>query len=171
MATVALSKEWQGELDRAKASSFVLLPIELQAKGYTYDYVAKAYLEFFEADNSRQEALVLARKFSKFISNLNRNRIKHELGPDFFKAFQFYMENFDTLLKKPDRIKLETIDLISEGLDRSRFVEDIISFDELKMRTKRIEKMEEQDAAIDAEWEQLETEYSQRNAHREVQNV
>jgi len=168
MSSVALSKEWQSELDRAAASSFVLLPIELQAKGYTYDYVAKAYLEFFEADNSRQEALVLARKFSKFISNLNRNRVKHELGEDFFKAFQFYMENFNDLLKRPDRIKLEAIDLIAEGLDRSKFVEDVISFDELKMRTKRIQEMEEKDAIIDAEWEELEIEYKQRNAHREV---
>ena len=168
MTIVALSKEWQSELDRAAASSFVLLPIELQAKGYTYDYVARAYLEFFEADNSRQEKLVLARKFSKFISNLNRNRVKHELGEDFFNAFQFYMDNFNELLSRPDRIKLETIDLIADGLDRSKFVEDVISFDELKMRTKRIQKMEEKDAAIDAEWEELEIEYKQRNAHRNV---
>lgn len=163
MGTVALSKEWQSELERAAASSFVLLPIELQARGYDYNYVAKSYLEFLKGENSRQDKLTIARKFSKFISNVNRNRVKSELGPDFFEAFEYYMNNFDDLMAKPDRIGLETLELIQDGLDRTKFVEDVISFDEIKLRATRIAKMEKKSEILDAEWKEFEIEYKELN--------
>ena len=162
--SLALTKEWYKELEKSASSDFVLLPIELQARGWTYNIIAAHWLTFFKDDTlKRQDKLKLARKFSKFISLINRNRAKVELGEDFFECFHHYIENFSDLVAKQDWIHMEVLDVISEGLDKTRFIEDVISLDELKHRAERILQVEEKEKVIDAEWRDVEKEYKELN--------
>jgi len=140
------------------------LPVEFQLRGYDYNFISKSYLNFFRGDNSRQDKLALAKKFLKFVRNINKNRAREELGEEFFICFEYFMGNFTELLSKQDFIHLETIEVLSAAIDKSQFVEDIISVDELKRRVKNLEITAAQEQAIDADWAEFEEEYAQVNS-------
>ena len=124
--STALSKDWFAALEDRAASNFVNLPVEFQLRGYDYAFISKKYLNFFRGkNNSRQEKLHLAKKFLKFTRSINRNRAKHELGEEFYECFEYFMENFKELLAKQDLIHLSTLDIITEAVDKSQFVEDV----------------------------------------------
>jgi hypothetical protein len=162
--SLALTKEWYRELEKSASSDFVLLPLELQARGWNYNEIAEHWLNFFKDDSAkRRDKLRLARKFSKFISIINKNRAKVELGEAFFECFHYFMENFSDLMEKQDWIQLDALEIISEGLDKTRFIEDVISLDELKIRAKRILKVEAKEKIIDVEWKDVQIEYKKLN--------
>ena len=163
-----LTKEWYLKLEEQAATSFVNLPIEFQLRGYDYDFIAKSYLNFFNCeDNTRQDKLILGKKFLKFVRGINKNRAKQELGEQFFICFQYFMENFSSLLSKQDTIHLETLDLITQAIDKSQFIEDIISVDELKRRVENLERVEKKEQLITSTWDEFQYEYEQLNAGRE----
>ena len=166
---LALTKEWYKELEKSASSDFILLPIEFQARGWNYGVIAQHWLNFFKDDSlKRQDKLKLAKKFGKFVSIINRNRAKVELDESFFECFHYYMENFSDLVAKQDWIHIEALDLISEGLDKTRFIEDVISLDELKNRAQRVAHVEERERVIDVEWENVEIEYNKLNPGEQV---
>lgn len=160
----ALTKEWYTEIEAQAASNFVNLPVEFQLRGYNYNTISKSYLQFFQGDNSRQDNLQLAKKFLRFIRTINKNRAKEELGEDFFLCFEYFMDNFSQLMSKQDFIKLETLDILTSAIDKSQFVEDIISVDELKKRVVNLKKVQEEEEAIEAEWKDFDAEYQKLNA-------
>ena len=90
----ALTREWFTELEKVSSENFINLPIELQMRGWDYANISKHYLTFFQSDSTRRDKLTLARKFLKFIRNINKNRARHELGPEFFETFEYFMSNF-----------------------------------------------------------------------------
>lgn len=151
-----LTKEWYDKLQEQASSNFINLPIEFQLKKYDYNFVSKSYYNFFRSEsNTRQDKLVLAKKFLKFVRNINKNRAKHELGEDFFLCFEYFMSNFSNLLSKPDLIHLETLDVITQAIDKSQFVQDIINIDELQKRVKNLDIAKEQEEAIDVEFDEI----------------
>ena len=155
-----LTKEWYNKLEAQSASSFMNLPIEFQLRGYDYNFICKSYLNFFKGeDNLRQDKLSLAKKFLKFIRNINKNRAKEELGEEFFMCFEYFMDNFNDLLSKQDFVHLETLDVLSSAIDKSQFLEDIISIDELKKRVTNLQAVNEREEIIDADWKDFEEEY------------
>ncbi len=167
--TQVLTREWYVKLEEQSASSFINLPIEFQLKGYDYDFISKSYLTFFESDtNTRQDKLLLARKFLKFTRNINKNRAKAELGEEFFKCFDYFMNNFPDLMSKQDMISLETLSIMAEAIDKTQFVEDIISVDELQRRVQALEKANVEEEAIIAEFEDFESEYKKLNAPSDI---
>ena len=158
--TQALTKEWYNELEEQSAKSFINLPIEFQLKGYSYSKISDTYLKFFNSnDNTRKDKLILAKKFLTFIRKINKNRAKHELGESFFECFDYFMNNFADLIEKPDFIHLEALTVMADALDKSQFIEDVISVDELKNRVKRIQQIDEKEEAINADWTTFEGEY------------
>jgi hypothetical protein len=159
MTEQALTREWYTELEKVASNNFINLPIEFQIRGYDYDFLSRHYLSFFRSDSPRQDKLTLAKKFLKFIRTINKNRAKHELGPEFFECFEYFMNNFSDLIAKQDLIHLDTLSIISEAIDKSQFIEDIISVDDLKRRVDNLKNMKEKEDAIDAEWSSFETEY------------
>jgi len=160
----ALTKEWYNELERQAASNFVNLPIEFQIRGYDYNFISKSYLNFFRStENTRKDKLTLARKFLVFIRSINKNRAKQELDEDFFKCFNYFMENFPSLLSKQDMIHVETLSILTEAIDKSQFIEDIISVDELQRRVTNLKKVEEIENVISEKWDEFEEEYRRRN--------
>lgn len=162
-----MTKEWYHELEKQQSSTFINLPIEFQLRDYNYDLIAKRYLTFFRSDdNTRQDKLNLAKKFLKFTRAINKNRAKHELGESFFMCFEFFMNNFADLLSKQDYIALNALDVITEAIDKSQFIEDIISVDDLQRRVKNLAKTKEKEEVIDAEWSQFELEYTATNPDR-----
>lgn len=169
--SLALTREWYKDLEAQASKEFVALPLEYQTRGYSYNTVAEHYLTFFKGDNTRADNLRLAKKFQKFIRNINRNRVKQELGEAFFECFHYFMENFAELTSKQDFIHLETLDLISEGLDKSNFVEDVINVDELKNRVIRLKAVEAQEEIIGTEWKGISSEYEELNAPGKVQEL
>ena len=162
-----LTKEWYLKLEENAAETFVNLPIEFQMRGYTYDKISESYLNFFSSDtNTRNDKLVLAKKFLKFIRSLNKNRARNELGESFFKCFEYFMENFNDLTSKQDMVHLETLDIITQAVDRSQFIEDIISVEELQKRVKNLERTREKEDIIDIEFIDLTMEYKALNEGR-----
>jgi len=162
--TQALTKEWYTELEKHQADNFINLPLAFQMKGYDYSTISKAYLTFFKSDdNTRSDKLSLAKKFLKFIRQINKNRAREELNTEFFLCFDHFMENFHSLTSKNDAIHLETLTLLAEGIDKSQFVEDIINIDELKRRITNLKATEAKEDIIDADWSSFEIEYQQLN--------
>ena len=167
MSNLPLTHEWYTELEKQADSSFVNLPIEFAMRDYTYSSIAKRYLTFFRCDdNDRQAKLSLAKKFLKFIRSINKNRAKHELDESFFMCFQYFMDNFSDLLAKQDYIALETLSILTDGIDKSQFIEDVINIDELKKRVENLNHTVKQEEIIETEWEVFEIEYNQRNPRR-----
>lgn len=159
-----LSREWYAELDKQSNSTFINLPVLFQLRGYTYDFIAKEYLSYFKSDdNTRQDKLALAKKFLKFIQSINKNRAREEVGEEFYLCFEYFMDNFSDLVAKNDLIGLESLGVISEAIDRSKFVSDIISIEELQRRIKNLEVTKKQEEVIEAEWEEFESEYKLLN--------
>ena len=162
--TLPLTNEWYRELEKQSDSGFINLPIEFAMREYNYSFIAKRYLTFFRCDdNDRQSKLSLAKKFLKFIRSVNKNRAKHELGEEFFMCFEYFMENFSDLLAKQDFIALETLSVLTEGIDKSQFIEDVINIDELKKRVDNLNHTIKQEEVIEAEWEDFEIEYRTTN--------
>jgi hypothetical protein len=170
-STAVLTKEWYTELERASSSNFVNLPVEFQLRGYDYDYIAKSYFTFFNSEsNTRQDKLALAKKFLKFIRNINKNRAKEELGEDFFLCFQYFMENFSDLMAKNDSIALETLSVMQKALDKSQMIEDIINVDELERRVKNLEKVKAREEIIEVEFDDVTDEYLALNQNEKERN-
>lgn len=159
-----LTREWYVKLEEQSASNFINLPIEFQIRKHSYGSISKSYLNFFQSEsNTRNDKLVLAKKFLKFIRSINKNRAKEELGEEFFECFQYFMENFNDLVSKQDIIHLETLTVLENAIDRSQFIEDIISVDELQRRVKALEVVVEQEDVIELEFEELSVEYGALN--------
>ena len=161
-----LNREWYVKLEKQAATSFINLPIEFQLRGYDYNFIAKSYLNFFQGDNTRGDKLSLAKKFLKFVRNINKNRAKHELGEDFFLCFEYFIESFPDLLAKQDLIHLETLTVMADAMDRSQFIEDIISVEELQRRVKNLETKQSQEEIINVGWEEFNVEYGKLNEDR-----
>lgn len=162
--TQALTKEWYSELEAQDAQDFINLPMKFQMQGYDYNTISKSYLNFFKCDdNTRHDKLLLAKKFIKFLRNINKNRARHELGPEFFMCLDYFMTNFEALISKNDNIHLEALSVIAEGIDKSQFVEDIISIDELKRRITNLKLVEQNAEVIDADWTVFENQYKRLN--------
>jgi len=160
------------KLEEQASHNFINLPIEFQLRGYDYEFISKSYLNFFNSeDNSRQDKLVLAKKFLKFIRSVNKNRAREELGESFFMCFQYFMENFSDLVAKQDMIHLDALSVITEAIDKSQFIEDIISIDELKRRVSNLEVVAKKEEIIQAEWDEVQCEYTQLNSNRVQQEV
>jgi hypothetical protein len=156
----ALTKEWYKDLEEQEAKTFINLPIEFQLKGYDYNFLSNQYLNFFNSEtNTRADKLSLAKKFLSFIRKINKNRARLELGESFFQCFHYFMENFPSLMSKQDAIHLETLSIISDAIDKSVFVEDIISLPDLQRRVSRLKEVQEQEEIIDAEWADFEQIY------------
>ena len=66
------------------------------------------------------------------------------------------MENFPDLLAKQDMVHLETLEIITQAVDRSQFIQDIISVDELKRRVSNLEKTQEKEHEIISNWDEEE---------------
>jgi hypothetical protein len=158
--TQALTRQWYTELEAQAATNFINLPMEFQLKGYDYEFISKSYLNFFQSENTRNDKLQLARKFLKFLRTINKNRAKAELGTSFFKTFSYFMENFPDLLSKQDNIHLETLTVITEAIDKSQFIEDVISVDDLKRRITSLNKVKEHEETIHLSWDKFEEEYN-----------
>ena len=155
--TQVLTRDWYDKLQAQAASNFVNLPIEFRMRGYDYDFIAKSYLNFFRCeDNTRHDKLKLAKKFLNFIRSINKNRARRELSEDFFLCFEYFMENFPDLLAKQDMVHLETLEIITQAVDRSQFIQDIISVDELKRRVSNLEKTQEKEHEIISNWDEEE---------------
>lgn len=168
MTEQALTKEWYTKLEAQAATSFVNLPIEFQLRGYDYNFISNSYLNFFKSEaNTRADKLTLAKKFLKFIRGINKNRAREELGGNFFKCFNYFMENFADLVAKQDMIHVETLSVITDAIDKSQFIEDIISVDELQRRVRNLDKVKEKEAIIDTEWFDVEDEYKMLNDPKE----
>jgi len=163
---LALTKDWYTQVEQQAAQDFVALPTEFQVRGYSYDKIAKSYLTFFNGDNKRSNKLKLAKKFGKFLRLINRNRAKNELGEDFYMCFAHYMDNFEDLVSKNDLVHLEALDLIADGLDKTRFVEDILNVEELRRRVNALKVVEEKADIIEAEWIDVSGDYRRLNAGR-----
>jgi len=169
---VPLTKDWYDELEKQANSNFINLPIEFQVRGYDYEFIAKRYLTFFRStENTRQEKLLLAKKFLKFIRSVNKNRAKHELGEEFFMCFGFFMDNFSDILSKQDFISLEGLSVLTDGIDKSQFIDDILSVEDLQRRIKNLKKTKEREEVIDAEWTEFEAEYISTNPERIQQKI
>lgn len=164
MDAPVLTKEWYIKLEQQAAQNFINLPIEFQLKGYDYAFIAKSYYNFFNSDsNTREDKLHLARKFLKFIRSINKNRSKQELTPEFYLCFEYFMENFNDLLSKQDLIHLETLQILTDAVDKSQFIEDIISVDELQRRVARVEVTQQRELEIQQEFEEFLPEYKELN--------
>ena len=162
-----LTRDWYTALEQQAATNFINLPIEFQLRGYDYSYISKSYLNFFNSPtNTRDDKLILARKFLKFIRSINKNRAKQELGEEFFICFEYFMANFSDLLSKQDMVHLETLSIITDAIDRSAFIEDIISVDELKRRVTSLQQVQQKEEVLIAEWSEFEEEYKALNAPR-----
>lgn len=158
--TQALTKEWYVEIEKQAAQNFINLPLDFQLRGYDYEYISDSYFTFFDNEyNTRQDKLVLAKKFLKFLRNLNRNRAKEECGPNFFKCYDYFLNNFSDLMSKNDIIALNALDLMQEAIDRASFVEDAVSLDVLKNRIEKVQAVKEREEIIDAEWTEFAREY------------
>lgn len=158
--TQALTKEWYNKLQQSQSQSFINLPLELQLRGYDYNFISKRYLNFFRSEhNTRDDKLTLAKKFLKFIRSLNKNRAREELGTEFFDTLEYFYDNFPDLLSKQDYIQLETLSVLTEAIDKTQFLEDALSLDQITQRIKNLEKTREREYIIDAEWEEFEEEY------------
>ena len=163
--TQALTREWYTELEKQSNSNFINLPIEFQIRDYSYSTISSSYHSFFKnPDSTRHDKLKLAQKFLKFVRSINKNRAKEECNEDFFKAFSYFMDNFSDLLSKQDNIHLETLSLLTEAVDKSQFIEDVLSVDDLKRRITNLKNTQEKEDAIDAEWSSFESEYKQVQA-------
>lgn len=164
-----LNREWFTELEKQAATNFINLPIEFQLRKYDYNSIADSYLNFFSSDdNTRSEKLILARKFLSFVRNINKNRARNELGEKFFMCFEYFMENFNDLLSKQDMIHLQTLDIITAAIDKTQFIEDIISVDELKKRIINLKSVQEKEEEIKELFEnEIITEYEKLNNDRE----
>lgn len=153
--TNILTRDWYDKLQESAATTFINLPIEFQLKGYDYNFISKSYYNFFNSDsNTRQDKLQLAKKFLKFIKSINKNRARFELGEEFFKTFEYFMNNFPDLMAKQDLIHLETLDILTEAIDKSQFLEDVLNVEELQLRIKKLEAVREQEDIIEAEFEE-----------------
>lgn len=171
MGTNVLTRDWYLKLEEQAASSFINLPIEFSLRNYDYNFISKNYLNFFQSEsNTRQDKLILAKKFLKFIRNINKNRAKQELGENFFICFEYFMANFPDLLSKQDMVHLETLSVISDAIDRSNYIEDIISIDELQNRVEKLQKVQELEEVIEVEFEDFEEEYNKLNNRRLLLN-
>ena len=159
----ALTKDWYAKIEEQASANFINLPIEFQLKGYDYNFIATSYLNFFKGNGDRSDKLTLAKKFLKFIKNINKNRAKVELGEEFFKCFEYFMKNFPDLLAKPDMIHLETLSIITDAIDKSAFIEDVINIDELVKRIKKLDVIQQKEQVIEAEWIEIEEEYNTLN--------
>lgn len=160
-----LTREWYIKLEQQQALQFINLPVEFQLKGYDYGFICKSYYNFFNSEtNTRDDKLQLARKFLKFIRSINRNRAKQELGEEFYLCFNYFMENFKDLLAKQDFIHLETLQVLTDAIDKTQFVEDIISVDELHRRVEAVEKVKEKEMELEENWADFEGEYKLLNA-------
>jgi hypothetical protein len=165
--TQALSKEWYTKLQDQAAANFINLPIKFQVEGYDYSFISKSYYTFFNSEsNTRQDKLKLAQKFLKFTRSINKNRAVHELDEYFFKCFEYFMDNFRDLMSKQDNIHLETLSVIEQAIDKSAFIEDIVSIDDLKRRVDNLEQIKEKEEIITIEWEGFEDEYARVNEGR-----
>lgn len=164
-----LNREWFVELEKQAATNFINLPIEFQLRKYDYNSIANSYLTFFSSDdNTRADKLILARKFLNFIRNINKNRARNELGEQFFMCFEYFMENFGDLLSKQDKIHLDTLDIISSAIDKTQFIEDIISVDELKKRIVNLKSIQEKEVEIKELFDnEIIIEYEELNSNRE----
>lgn len=161
--TQALTREWYTELEQQSATNFINLPIEFQLREYDYSFISKSYLNFFKSEtNTRQDKLVLARKFLKFVRTINKNRAKQELDESFFETFEYFMNNFPSLLSKQDSVHLETLSVITEAIDKSQFIEDVISIDDLQRRVKNLKVVQEKEQEIELTWDEFEEEYNTR---------
>lgn len=159
-----LTREWYVKLESQAAVSFINLPMEFQLKGYDYNFISKSYLNFFDCKtNSRSDKLTLARKFLTFISSINRNRAKEELGEEFFECFNYFMENFNDLLSKQDLIHLSTLTVLEQAIDKSKFVEEVISLPELQKRVQNLEVAQDKEEIINLEWEDFTDDYALLN--------
>jgi hypothetical protein len=167
-AAQVLTRDWYVKLEESAATNFINLPLEFQIRGYDYSFISKTYLTFFNSDdNTRQDKLILAKKFLKFIRSINKNRAKEECGEDFFMCLNYFLENFPDLLSKQDSIALETLSVITDAIDRTAFVEDIISVDELKRRVEALEVVQKQEEIIEAEFcDSFLEEYNALNENR-----
>ena len=159
---LALSNEWNDGIKSQAASDFILLPAEARERGYDYNWVASQYLIFLK-EGTRKQKLAVARKFFKFLKQINRDRAKKELDETFFEAFQYYFDNFKELNSKNDWIKLESIDMISEMCSRFNFALDIVSSVEMQERVKKLSKLSKQEETIDIEFSEVNEEYLRLN--------
>jgi len=159
-----LTREWYIKLEQQSAAQFINLPIEFQLKGYDYAYICKSYYNFFNSEtNSRDDKLQLAKKFLRFIRSINKNRAKQELGEEFFITFNYFMENFKDLLSKQDFIHLETLQVLTDAIDKTQFIEDIISVDELHRRVEAVEIAKLKELELEENWAEFEGEYKLLN--------
>jgi len=164
-----LTRDWFIKLEEQSASNFINLPIEFQLRKYDYNFISKSYLKFFQGDNIRADKLTLARKFLKFVRSINKNRAKAELGEEFFLCFEYFMENFSDLLAKQDMIHLDTLSVLSDAIDKSQFIEDIISIEELQRRVKNLEIVSKNEKVITTEFKDfLEGEYKVLNNPKKI---
>ncbi len=156
----ALTKEWYLELEKQSASNFINLPIEFQMRGYTYDEITNSYLNFFKSEsNTRKDKLNLAKKFLSFIRSINKNRAKEELTTSFYKCLSYFFDNFSDLLSKQDYIHLETLSILTEGLDKTNFIQDAISLPDLERRVNNLKQVQEKEEIIALEWSEFEQNY------------
>ena len=160
--SLALTPKWNDDLKTQAAADFILLPAEARERGYNYNWVAQQYLIFLK-QGTRKQKLSYARKFFKFLKQINRDRAKKELGEDFFEAFEYFWENFKELNSQDDWIKLESIDIISELCSRYNFALDIVSSVEMEERVKKLDKLSRQEETIDIEFEEVNEEYLRLN--------
>lgn len=155
-----LTKEWYDNLEIQAAQTFVNLPLDFQLRGYDYNFISKSYLKFFSSEtNDRSDKLLLAKKFLKFIRQINKNRAKQELGVEFFETLEYFYSYFPELLSKQDIIHLQALDLITEAIDKTQFVEDIISYEELKVRASNLTEVKQKEEVIEADWSEFEEQY------------
>lgn len=164
MTSAALTKEWYIELEKAADKNFINLPLDFQLRGYNYEYISNRYFTFFDNEyNTRQDKLVLAQKFLKFLRNINRNRAREECGESFFKCYEYFLNNFSSLMSKNDMIALKALDLLQDAVDRTTFIQDAVSLDVLKDRIEKVQKIKEREEIINAEWEEFAHEFKQIN--------
>jgi len=159
---LALTQQWSEDLNTKAAADFILLPAEARDRGYDYNWVAQRYLIFLKV-GTRKQKLAVARKFFKFLKQINRDRAKKELGEDFFQAFSHYWDNFNELNSKQDWIQLEAIDMIAEMCSRFNFAIDIVSSLEMEERVKKLDKLDKEEKVIDIEFIEVNDEYKKLN--------
>jgi hypothetical protein len=172
MENTVLTRDWYIKLEQQAAAQFINLPIEFQLKGYDYAYICKSYYNFFNCEtNSRDDKLQLAKKFLKFIRSINKNRAKQELGEEFYITFAYFMENFNDLLSKQDFIHLETLQVLTDAIDKTQFIEDIISVDELHKRVEAVEAVKQREQLLEDAWVEFDGEYKLLNEVLDGKNL
>ena len=73
------------------------------------------------------------------------------------------MENFKDLLSKQDFIHLETLQVLTDAIDKTQFIEDIISVDELHRRVEAVEAAKVKELELEENWSEFEGEYKLLN--------